>query len=267
MRLATAAFIAVLLGAAPTTLWAGAGVESSIVIVDFSKSPDVGAGKPFAKWLTAQSPDWSVEFGSPDFFFIQDGRLVLRAAPGPKSRSWNPVKLSKREDKIILRIRGGTGTDFRLRTTRHPTLELRMVPLVLPGKGADITDSGRNDACFYLLVSFDGPLHTFIGTDGLPDTIGYVWTDARLPVPVGRDPDYETVMRYISIGAGSEGLGVEQLLSRNLPTDYRAAFPEHRSKPIPDIVRIGLMIDSNTVGSTAESSLRSIRFLPAPPRQ
>lgn len=238
----------------------------AIVVADFRESPNFDAGLPFSRWLEDKAPDWFVEFGSPDFFSIKDGRLILRAARGPKAKSWNPATLSKREDKVIIRIRGGAGSKFRISVTQYPTLELRMVPLLLPGKGADITDSDKNDACFYLLVSFDSPLHSFTGTNGLPDTIGYVWTDARLQAPVGRDPDYEAFMRYISIGAGSEGLGVEQLVSRNLPTDYRAAFPEHRSKPIPDIVRVGLMIDSNTVGSTAQSALRSIRFLPVSPR-
>ena len=113
-----------------------------------------------------------------------------------------------------------------------------MAPVRLPGKGADVTDSDRNDACFYLLVGFDGPLHPYRGTDGLPDTIGYVWTDAPLAGAVGRDPDYDDFMRYIAIGAGAERLGEARTIVRDLEADFRAAFPERAGKPVPDVVRV-----------------------------
>ncbi len=138
-----------------------------------------------------------------------------------------------------------------------------MAPVRLPGKGADVTDSEQNDACFYLLVGFDGPVHRYAGTDGLPDTVGYVWTDAPLAAPVGRDPDYDEFLRYISIGSGAERPGEARTIVRDLAADFRAAFPERAGKPVPDVVRVGLMIDANTVESEAESALWSVRLLPA----
>jgi len=38
--------------------------------------------------------------------------------------------------------------------------------------------------------------------------------------------------------------------------------PERAAAGVPDVVEVGLMIDSNTVKSEAESLLRSVRFLP-----
>ena len=45
--------------------------------------------------------------------------------------------------------------------------------------------------------------------------------------------------------------------------DFRLAFPERTKSAIPDVVRVGVMCDANTVGSEAASALRSIRFLPS----
>lgn len=78
------------------------------------------------------------------------------------------------------------------------------------------------------------------------------------------DPDYADFMRYIAVGFGKAGLGEPQTCSRRIAGDYRLAFPAHGS--VPDITGIGLMIDSNTLGGTAESALSRIHILmpPAP---
>jgi hypothetical protein len=243
-------------------LWVLAAV-APLVICDFSQEAAVGPGEPMLGWMRERAPDWHAEFGTPAFFSIADGRLRLVAKRGPLTESWNPRNLTKREDKVILRVRGKPGTDLRVAVAEYPRVEVRMAPVRLPGKGADVTDSDKNDACFYLLVGFDGPLHRYRGTDGLPDTIGYVWADAPFAKDVGRDPDYDEFLRYLPLGSGSERLGDERTFVRDIEADFRAAFPERAGKPVPDVVRVGLMIDANTVESEAESMLRSVRFLPA----
>ena len=232
-----------------------------VVVCDFGPEPDVAAGEPMRRWLAAQAPRWQADFGTPAFFSIRGGALRLRAEKGPLARSWNPANLTRREDKVIVRV---TQEGFRVRLADHPRLELTMAPVQLPGKGADLTDSDRNDACFYLLVGYDGPLHSFDGTK-LPDTVAYVWADGpwSRPGEVGRDPDYDAFLRYIALGRGPDRLGEMRTFTRDLGADFRLAFPERAGAAAPpDIVRVGVMVDSNTVGGEAESALRSARFLP-----
>src|SRR5262249_44709209 len=99
----------------------------------------------------------------------------------------------------------------------------------------------------------------------LPDTVAYVWNDVPFAGPVGREPKYEEFMRYILLGSGPDRLGEERTLVRDIAQDFRLAYPERAAKPVPDVVRIGLMIDANTVASEAEPGLRSARPLPPPP--
>ena len=69
-------------------------------------------------------------------------------------------------------------------------------------------------------------------------------------------------MRYIALGRGADRPGELRTLVRDVDADFRLAYPERAAKGVPDVVEIGLMIDSNTVKSEAESLLRSIRMLP-----
>ena len=55
------------------------------------------------------------------------------------------------------------------------------------------------------------------------------------------------------IGYGTETLGQPRTVPRQVRADYRTTYPG--AGTVPDIIEIGLMIDSNTVGGTAESAL------------
>lgn len=231
-----------------------------LTIVDFSREPDTAVGEAMGAWLKKQKGRWDVKLGAPDYFFIQGGSLHLVARPGPSSSSILLWKLLKREDKVIVRLTPG-GTRIRPAELRH--VEVTMAPLRLPGKGADVTDSARNDACFYLLLGFDGPKHFFEG-QRVPDTVAYVWADGAWKVSgeVGRERKYGSFMRYIALGRGADRPGELRTLSRDVEADFRLAFPERAAEGVPDVVEVGMMIDSNTVKSEAESLLRSIRFRP-----
>jgi len=131
--------------------------------------------------------------------------------------------------------------------------------VTLPGKGADLRDSSRNDAAFYLLVSFDTARHDYEGLE-IPLTVAYVWANRPWKEPVGKDSDYADFLRYIPIGHGEERLGTAREIRRDVKTDFRLAFPEHKGARVPDVVQIGLLIDSNTVNSVAASQLHWVRF-------
>lgn len=171
----------------------------------------------------------------------------------------------KTESKVIVALRGGEGDEaFRVTLTATPRLEVRMAPVRLPGKGADLTNPKANDACFYLLVGLDGPRHRYRGED-VPDTIAYVWADGPWAsgAEIGRDGKYDEFMRYIALGRGAEDLGKLRTLTRDVAADAARAFPERKAPPRA-VVKIGLQIDANTVDSEAESRLASVRFLPPP---
>lgn len=238
---------------------AAAAIEP-LTVVDLSSEADTPPGAPMAAWLARKAGRWEVKFGNPAYFLINGGTLHLVARPGPAAQSILLWRLLKREDKVILRV---TPSDFRVHPAERRHLEVTMAPLRLPGKGADVTDSDRNDACFYLLVSFDGPRHFYQG-QRIADTVAYVWADGawKSGGEVGRERKYGTFMRYIALGRGADRPGQLRPLLRDVDADFRLAYPERAANGVPDVVEVGLMIDSNTVKSEAESMLRSIRFLP-----
>lgn len=231
-----------------------------LTVLDLSTTPDAAAGAAMTTWLNSQKGRIEVRFGGPAYFFLQDGSLHLVARPGPASSSILLWRLLKREDKVIVRL---TPDSFRVspRALRH--VEVTMAPVRLPGKGADVTDSDRNDACFYLLVAFDGPRHLYQG-QRVPDTIAYVWADGawKTGAEVGRERKYGDFMRHIALGRGPDRLGQLRPIVRDVEADFRLAYPERAEKGIPDVIEVAVMIDSNTVKSEAESMLRSVRFLP-----
>ncbi|MBL9004918.1 MAG: DUF3047 domain-containing protein [Myxococcales bacterium] len=231
-----------------------------LAVVDFSRQPDASPGPAMAAWLDAQKGRIETKFGGPAYFFLQQGSLHLVARPGPAASSILLWRLLKREDKVILRL---TPNGFRVSPRSYRRVEVTMAPVRLPGKGADVTDSDRNDACFYLLVAFDGPRHLYQG-QRVPDTIAYVWADGawKTGADVGRERKYGEFMRHIALGRGPDRLGELRTLVRDVEADFRLAYPERAEKGIPDVIEVGLMIDSNTVKSEAESMLRSVRFLP-----
>jgi hypothetical protein len=231
-----------------------------LTILDMSGEPDTAVGDPMAAWMRRRGGRWQVKFGGPSYFFIQGGNLHMVAKQGPMSTSILIWRLLKREDKVIVQL---TPSGFRHHLDPQRRIEVNMAPLKLPGGGSDVTDPERNDACFYLLLSFDGPRHWFEG-QRVSDTLAYVWADGAWKVggEVGRERKYGSFMRYIALGRGPDKLGQLRTLTRDVEADFRLAFPERASEPLPDVTEVGLMIDSNTVHTESESLLRSIRFLP-----
>ncbi len=250
----------VLLSAMAVVPGSRAAAATPLTVVDLSAESDVPAGDPMKAWLRQKAGRWETKFGEPAYFFIQQGSLHLVARPGPSAGSILLWKLLKREDKVVLRV---TPDGFRVRPSELRHVEVTMAPLRLPGKGADVTDSDRNDACFYLLLAFDGPRHLYEGR-WMADTIAYVWADGawKSGSEVGRERKYGTFLRYLALGRGPDRPGELRTLSREVDTDFRLAYPERAAAGVPDVVEVGVMVDSNTVKSEAESLLRAIRFLP-----
>ena len=231
-------------------------------VVDIAKAERVRAGRPFKRWMRERG--WKSEFGSPEYFFVRNGALHLVSKPGPVYNDRYSLAIFNREklingmeNKVLLRVAGGP--DFRLDPRKRPFIHFRMKPVSLPGEGADLRNPSKNDSAFYLLVGFDTERHEFEGRK-MPETVAYVWANREWDEPVGRDPDYSAFLRYIPIGRNGAGLGESHEVVRNVRKDYRLAFPEKRGEPVPEVIRVGLMIDSNTVGGTAESVLEWIRF-------
>ncbi|MFO0575440.1 MAG: DUF3047 domain-containing protein [Polyangia bacterium] len=237
-----------------------AAATEPVTVFDLSHEPDTPAGDPLQAWLKGRSGRWEVKFGTPAYFFLRDGSLHLLARPGPMAGSVLFWRLLKREDKVLLRVTAG---GFRVHPQELRHLEVTMAPVQLVGKGADVTDPDRNDACFYLLVSFDGPRHSYQG-QRIPDTVAYVWADGAWKVAgeVGKERKYGEFMRYIALGRGNDRPGQLRTLVRDVEADFRLAYPERAAAGVPDVIEVGLMIDSNTVKSEAESRVRSVRFLP-----
>lgn len=241
----------------------GGAPPGAVTVADFREEKAVASGDAFLSF--ARERRIATEFGTPWFFSVHDGVLDLIAKRGPRNASWNPANLTRGENKVIVALRGGEGDEaFRVTLTATPRLEVRMAPVRLPGKGADLTDPTKNDACFYLLVGLDGPRHRYRG-ESLPDTIAYVWADGawRSGAEVGKDGKYDEFMRYLALGRGPERLGALRTFTRDVAADAAKAFPE-RAAPPAAVVKIGLMVDANTVDSEAESFLETVRFLPPP---
>lgn len=233
------------------------GEAAEVVIADFGDQADIPPGDPFLRWMAENG--WRRGIGSPRYFFIRDGALHLVSKPGPvydarvRLAIFDREKLLKGiENKVLVRV---PPEGFRIEADTDPVLRFTVAPVTLPAEGADLRDSGKNDAAFYLLVFFDGQVREFEGY-GIPRSIAYVWANRPWPEPVASDPDYADFMRYIAVGYGREDLGRPRNVTRRIIQDFRLAYPEQRR--VPDIAGIGLMIDSNTLGGTAESAVSRI---------
>jgi hypothetical protein len=239
---------------------ASEGMEhNKLTIVNLSDQADIIDGDAFKEWMEMKG--WSNPLGGPEYFYIRNGRLHLISKPGPVYDDryllaiFNRDKLINQiENKVILRV---TSESFRIDPENWPLLNFTMTPIELPSEEADLRASGKNDSAFYLIVSFNTQRHDFRGYK-MPQSIAYVWANRQWSEPVAADPDYDEFFRYIPIGYGDAELGKQQTISRNIMEDYLTAYPE--AKTVPDIIEVGLMIDSNTLGGKAESSLSRIWF-------
>ncbi len=236
--------------------------SSAVEVVHIADEESVTTGEPFKRWMRKRG--WRAEFGSPEYFYVRDGALHLVSKPGPVYKDRYSLAIFNRqklingmENKVLLRVAGGP--EFRLNPRERPFVHFCMKPVSLPAEGADLRNPSKNDSAFYLLVGFDTERHEFEGRK-MPETVAYVWANREWDAPVGRDPDYSAFLRYIPVGKGGESLGESREVVRNVRKDYRLAFPEKSGEPVPDVIRVGLMIDSNTVGGTAESVLEWVRF-------
>ncbi len=237
----------------------GAGGSQEWVIFNPGDQADVPAGEPFSRW--AGEMGWQSPLGDPRYFFVENGKLHMVSKPGPiyDSRFWLAVwdreKLKDQiENKVLVRI---SPEEFRIDPDEYPVIGFTMTPVTLPPPEADLRESDKNDAAFYLVVSFDTEKKDFGGFE-LPESIAYVWANRKWSQPVAGDPDYEAFMRYIPIGYGRDKLGQKLTVTRKIREDFQMAYPGR--KTVPDIIGIALMIDSNTLGGTAESTLSRIWF-------
>ncbi len=203
-----AVLLAVLLLVLALSVPGDAREDRRIMVLNLAGQEDVPPGKPFLAY--AETRGWTSPLGDPVYFFIRDGKLHLVSRPGPvyNSRYWlaifNRDKLKDRiENKVLMRI---TPATFRIDPQTYPLLGFAMTPEKLPSPAADLRDSGKNDAAFYLIVAFDTRRHDFMGYE-MPESIAYVWANRRWEKPVAVDPDYDAFMRYIAIGWGSGQLG------------------------------------------------------------
>jgi hypothetical protein len=235
--------------------------QDAVSVADFREEKDVAAGDDFRKWMEGRG--WEAAVGNPVYFSIRDGALDMVAKAGPvfRERAWHAVfnrdKLRHGiENQVLLNI---TPADFSLDPDRYPTIAFQMEPVTLPGKGADMRNPKKNDTAFCLLVSLDSQWYEYEGVR-FPESVGYVWADQEWDQPVGTDPDYAAFLRYIPIGYGEKGLGESHEVRRDVKRDWRLAFPEHGDKPVPKVIRVGLMIDSNSVNSVSQSRLGWVRF-------
>jgi hypothetical protein len=242
---------------------AGAEDKKPLFIADFSRQADVAAGEDFYSWM--EESGWRRGFGAPRFFFIRDGQLRMVSKPGPIYKDRYKLALLDRkklikgiENKVLVRI---TPEGFRIDPGTDPLLRFVFTPLDLPEPEADLRDPDKNDAALYLLVFFDSTAREFEGYE-IPMSLAYVWANREWAKPVASDPDYAEFMRYMSVGAGGEAVGRQQTISRPIVGDFRRAFPEFEH--VPAIIGLGLMIDSNTLGGTAESALSSIEIVMRP---
>jgi hypothetical protein len=230
--------------------------------IDFTGEGDVPAGEVPA-WADGQG--FTRILGNPVYFFLEGGGLHLVAKPGPIHRKRVLLAITNRdklksglESKVLLRLTPG---DFALDPAEYPRLRVRMAPVTLPGKGADLRDPDLNDACLYLLLGFGEPIHEFSGIP-LPDTVAYVWANREWESETASDPDYREFLRYVAIGHGDADPGRIREITRNVVADYHASFGRKPTAAVPRIRSVSLMVDGNTLDTKAESVLESIRFLP-----
>lgn len=238
------------------------GPDGVIDVLTFPKDLKVSEGESFTRWMKERG--WVSVFGGPEYFYVRDGALHLVSKPGPIYRNryylmvFNRQKLiDGMENKVLLRLAGGK--DFRIDAKKFPFVRFKMTPIELPGKDADLRDTDKNDSAFYLLVAFDTKRHPLQGRM-MPECVAYVWANRKWDKTVVKDTEYPHLLRYIPIGHGSDGLGKPRVVTRNVRADYRTAYPEKEKAPVPDVIQVGIMVDSNTVGGTAESALHWIRF-------
>jgi hypothetical protein len=235
--------------------------DRTVTVADFSEQKERIEGEELKSWMKKNG--WGGILGDPAFFFIENGamHLVARAGPVFKKRHWlavfNRDKLRHGiENQVVLRM---TRKDFRVSTDSYPRLAFKMAPMKLPGKGADILDPDKNDTAFALMIGFDAEKHEYRGVK-FTDTVAYVWANRRWEEPTGSDPDYRKFMRYIAIGHGLTRPGEPREIRRNVAEDFRLLFPERDLTEPPDVIRVGLMIDSNTVKGVSHSKLYWVRF-------
>ncbi|MEW6742483.1 MAG: DUF3047 domain-containing protein [Planctomycetota bacterium] len=269
----------------PDPQGANPAVEQDGWSLSFAEEPEVKAGEVPA-WCAKKG--YTCVLGNPLYSFLAEGKLHLVAKPGPVHERRIRLALTDREklrsgleSKVLIQF---TPSDFALDPVKFPRVRIRMAPVTLPGKGADLRDSNKNDACFYLLLGFGDPIHEFGGVK-LPDTLAYVWADQKWEGEVASDPDYREFLRYVMVGSGDADPGKIREITRNVAEDFRKAFPEcfaaardaregegangasgvekRTGEPkVPPLRSVSVMVDANTVESKSESVLESIQFLP-----
>jgi len=101
-------------------------------------------------------------------------------------------------------------------------------------------------------------VYVYFETRGLPwqkRNLDYVWS-ASLPVGTLLSSAFSAESRIIVAESGEHALGRWRRVARNLEEDYERAFGEG---PLPDVIAIGLMTDTDNTGSEALAYFDELR--------
>jgi hypothetical protein len=125
-------------------------------------------------------------------------------------------------------------------------------------KGESLREKSGSDAPVRVYVYFE--------TGGMPwqkRSLDYVWS-ATLPAGTVIGSAFSPLSKIIVANSGTEGAGQWTTVERNLEQDYLLAFG---SGPVPRVIAIGLMTDSDNSQGEALAYYDDIRITRRPVRQ
>ncbi|MCI0545883.1 MAG: DUF3047 domain-containing protein [Candidatus Rokubacteria bacterium] len=207
----------------------GALAASPVVIADWADVPVGHRGIP---------PGWVKQtFGSPkyDFAIVEaDGRKVLHM----QSRGDDNSTITKE-------IRG------RVNLKETPILEWSWKVVTLPA-GADARKAATDDQAAQVYVIWERFPQVIRS-----QIIGYIWDTTASAGAVFKSQKTGTVT-YVVVRSGSEGLGTWHTERRNVREDYMRIYGGDPPAP----AALSVAINSQNTGTSAESFIGAIRFLP-----
>ncbi|MFQ5735791.1 MAG: DUF3047 domain-containing protein [Thermodesulfobacteriota bacterium] len=147
------------------------------------------------------------------------------------------------------RSSGALYRDVEFDIRDKPILHWKWKAVKLP-EGADVRVKRKDDQAIQLYVIF--PKWPSVVNSRV---LGYIW-DTTAPKDAFIPSTKSSKTRYVVIRSGPEGLGRWFSEERNVYDDYRKSFNEEP----PGVGRVSVMIDSDDMGTTAESYISGIYF-------
>ena len=160
----------------------------------------------------------------------------------------------------------GEGTNCCVHGVAEKTCSalIRKLDLLPPGKltlrwrwkisGVETNGSERN------LKQFDHAARVFIAFDtfiGPPRTLNYLWGNAEKAGTVLAHPKSERAQIF-ALESGNARAGQWVSESRDVTADWKKVFPD---REMPKIVGVGLMTDSDSLGSRLEGFYAAVELL------